>query len=221
MEASEIFKTLGELVKPGSVILGVMVLIQCLHKILDSSRVYKIKQLELLHNCMKDLSNIGSAYTIEKLLERTYKVHISYDQAMVMMAHPQRQKLFDLYKASYQYITFYDGQFSLLPKYRSKQAICIEKHKYDLLKAFKYYGSSFVGAILFIIAFKVFYTAGLFKTLFYTFNIIWFLGCIVLGGFLLLLAIKSLIDPTNIKHAQKFLEHFDNGKVTRKVTWTY
>lgn len=221
MEAPDIFKILGELVKPGSVILGVMFLIQCLHKILDSSRVYKIKQLELLHNCMKDLSNVGSAYTIEKLLERTYKVHISYDQAMVMMAHPQRQQLFDLYKASYKYLTFDNEQFTLLPQYRSKKAVCIEKHKRDALKATKYYASSFIGAMLLILAFELFYTAGLFKTLFLTFNIIWFIGCIVLGTSLLLIAIRSLVDPTSIKQAQKFQELFDNGKVARKITWAY
>ena len=78
MEAPQVFNVVSELVKPGSAILGLIIVVQFLHKVLDSSRVYKIKQLELLHTCMKEPNNVGSAYIIEKLLERAYKAHISY-----------------------------------------------------------------------------------------------------------------------------------------------
>ncbi|MFB1076414.1 hypothetical protein [Photobacterium damselae] len=212
---------LGELLKPGSVILGLMIIIQFLHKILDSSRVYKIKQLELLHACMKDLSNPGSAYTIEKLLERTYKVQILYDQAIVMMAHPQRQQLFNLYKAAYKYLDFDNGRFSLLLTFQSKKNILIENYKYDAFKMIKYYGSSMVAAITIIIAFEVFYKNGLFETLFLTFNIIWFICCLTLSAFLLFVAFVSLLDPTSIKQAIKFKEIFDSNKVNSKAIWMY
>ena len=63
MEASEVASFLSDLVKPGSAILGLIIIIQFLHKVLDSSRVYKIKQLELLQSCMKDRDSFGSIYT--------------------------------------------------------------------------------------------------------------------------------------------------------------
>ncbi|HDY8109160.1 TPA: hypothetical protein RQK97_004194 [Vibrio vulnificus] len=218
---SEILNILSDLVKPGSAILGLIIVIQFLHKVLDSNRVYKIKQLELLHTCMKDLDNIGSAYTIEKLLERTYKVHISYEQAMVMMSHPQRQKLFALYKASHKYLEFDDEKFSITSKYASKKARCLEKFKRQTINAIKYYVSALLGGVLLVVAFKLFFTSGLLTVQFGTYNIIWFIGAATISILLLILAIDSLVDPTNITQAKEFQEHFDKGKVSKKVVWMY
>ncbi|MDC5868806.1 hypothetical protein OPW39_08195 [Vibrio europaeus] len=221
METSEFFSTLGELVKPGSAILGLMIVIQSLHKVIDSSRVYKIKQLELLYSCMRDADSIGSAYTIEKLLERTYKIHIPYEQAMIMMAHPERHRLFSLYKASFTYLEFSNKQFSLRSKYQSKKAVWVERVKCNFLSAFKYYFSALFGGVLLVIAFNLFYLPGLFEVQYGTFNIIWFLICIVVAVLMLAIAIGSLVDPTSITKAKLFQEYFETSNSQRKVSWVY
>ncbi|QJY36184.1 hypothetical protein HOO69_05960 [Vibrio europaeus] len=221
METPAFLSILSDLVKPGSAIFGLVIIIQFLHRVLDSSRVYKIKQLELLHNCMADLSNIGSSYTVEKLLERTYKVHIPFEQAMAMMSHPKRQKLFALYKSSYKYLKFSGDQFCLQPGYSSKRLVMLEWLKYKFVNTIKYYVSAFIGGVLLVISFQFFNTLGLFEVQLITYNIIWLVACVLVSIFLLSIALSSLVDSTSIRDATKFLDHFEEKKVPRKVVWAY
>ncbi|HHF2921134.1 hypothetical protein D8S93_24540 [Vibrio sp. VGrn 2] len=215
MEASEVASFLSDLVKPGSAILGLIIIIQFLHTVLDSSRVYKIKQLELLQSCMKDRDSIGSIYVVEKLLEHTYKVHIPYAEAMVIMEHSKRQELFNLYKASYKYLDFSHRSFSLPPKFDSKRAVCVEKYKRQLINAFKYYTSAFFGGISLVMALNLL-SDGLLKVQFITYNIVYFAGFILISSILFKVAFNALMDPSNIKLAKKFKDCFDSEKTANK-----
>ncbi|WP_217525861.1 hypothetical protein [Vibrio metschnikovii] len=212
MEASEVINFLSELVKPGSAILGCIIIFQYLHNVFDSSRVYKIKQLELLHSCMKDRDNIGSVYVIEKLIEHTYKIHIPYDQAMVIMKHSERQKLFGLYRASHKYLEFNHKQFSLLSKFDSSRAVWIEKLKRRFINTFKYYVSAFIGGVFLVVAFNLFFANGLLNIQFGVHNIIWFLACILVSSVLIKIAVNSLMDPIDITRAKIFQESFNSKK---------
>ncbi|MEZ8542717.1 hypothetical protein AB6C74_07710 [Vibrio splendidus] len=217
----EVLNFVTQLVKPGSAIVGLLLAFKFLHSVFDSGRVYKIKQLELLNSCLKEPESGGKAYTIEKLLESTYKVHIPYEQAMAIMGHEQRQNLFSLYKASLKYIEFHRDHFSLLPKFNTTRAIKLERHRYQAINIFKYYFSSLTGFVIFTLAHDLFFVTGLTTIQFGTYNLVWFslcmLMCLVFGVF----AFRCLTDGSSVIQAKKFVEYFERQQPKQKVIWAY
>jgi hypothetical protein len=221
MELTETVNYISQFIKPGSAVLGLLIVVKFLHTVMDSSRVYKIKQLELLHSCMKEADCGGKAYTIEKLLENTYKVHIPYKQAMAIMDHTQRHKLFGLYKSSYKYLDF-DRQFFSLPiKYGSKKSIFLEKHRIQAIKTVKYYFSAFTAAIVFSVGYGKFMASGLMAIQYGTYNIVWFATCVMIGLVLVKFAFDSLIDPRSITNAKEFVELFKSINNKKSPVWLY
>jgi hypothetical protein len=218
-DITEAINFLAEFIKPGSAILGLLVVVKFLHTVMDSSRVYKIKQLELLHSCLKEAESGGKAYTIEKLLENTYKVHIPYKQAMALMEHTQRHKLFGLYKSSYKYLDFDLDIFSLPTKYRSKKSISYEKHRLQAVNTIKYFISAFIAAIVFIVGYQQFILPGLMNIQYGTFNIVWFATCAVISVVLSKIAFSSLVDETSISNAKEFVDLFQSNSHKKSPVW--
>ena len=134
---------------------------------------------------------------------------------MVIMEHSKRQELFSLYKASYKYLDFSNRSFSLLPKFDSKRAVCVEKHKRQLINALKYYTSAFFGGISLVIGLHLL-SDGLLKVQFITYNIVYFAGFILISSILFKVAFNALMDPTSIKLANKFKDCFDSEKTANK-----
>ena len=221
MDITETISYLAQFVKPGSAILGLVIVVKFLHTVIDSNRVYKIKQLELLHNCMKEADSGGKAYTIEKLLENTYKVHIPYEQAMVMMDHRLRHKLLGWYKASHRYLDFGKKQFTLLPKFSSRRAFLLEKYRVQIVIAGKYYFSALSGSAIFIIGYEKFMVSGLDKIQFGTYNFVWFAMCVVISALLAIVAFGSLSDQTSIAKAKQFAEAFESINQKKSPVWMY
>ena len=221
MDYPEILSFMAQLVKPGSVVLGLLVVFKFLYSVFDLRRIYKIKQLELLSNCLKEPENRGTAYTIEKLLEDTYKVHIPYEQAMVIISHEQRQRLFSIYKASLNYIEFKNSQFTLLPKFYSDRTISFEKHRVQMMNFIKYHFSALACALVFALAYNIFFVTGLTTISFGVYNAVWFSLSLLLCLVFLLFAFSSLTNVNSITQAKRFVECFKSKHPQKKSLWMY
>ncbi len=221
MDYNAISSELASLVKPGSAILGLLVVIKFFHYVFDSNRIYRIKQLELLYNCLKEPNSSGGAYTIEKLLESTYKVHIPYDHVIAIMEHPKRNELFSIYKQANKYINFNGSAFELMSKFNTERAICIEKYRVQVFNYIKYYVSSFVSLILLFIGCSFFWAQGLTEIQFGTYNAVWFGLCFVISFVLGKIAINALINPTNISKAAEFTDTFACNVKKNRPVWLY
>ncbi|ELS3449929.1 TPA: hypothetical protein I7114_22035 [Vibrio vulnificus] len=221
MENSEVLTHILQFLKPSSAILGLLAVLKFFHSVLDSGRVYKIKQLEFLNCCLKDPESGGKAYTIEKLIESSYKVHIPYEQTLVIMEHEKRQTLFALYKSSEKYLDFKERQFSLLPKFSSPKAIRYEKYRSKTIAALKYYLSALLGCFAAVIAYQKFFIPGLFDINVGTYNIVWFSALIFIALALFVYAFQSLVNESSIIQAQKFVKYFQLSKAPKRIVWAY
>ncbi|OCQ02090.1 hypothetical protein AKH15_07150 [Vibrio parahaemolyticus] len=221
MENSELISHIIQLLKPGSAVLGLLVVLKFLHSVVDSGRVYKIKQLELLNSCLKDPESGGKAYTIEKLLESSYKVNIPYEQAMVMIEHENRQTLLALYKSSKKYLNFKAKDFSLPSEFSSSADIRKEKYKAQAITALKYYLSALSGSFIVAVAYYQFFLPGLFDIRIATYNVVWFSALLFISLALFVYAFKSLVNESSITQAQKFVKYFQQSKTQKRVIWAY
>ncbi|HDY7672422.1 TPA: hypothetical protein RQK01_005366 [Vibrio vulnificus] len=221
MENSDLMSHIIQLLKPGSAVLGLLVVLKFFHSVVDSGRVYKIKQLELLNSCLKDPESGGKAYTIEELLESTYKVHIPYEQAMVMIEHESRQTLLALYKSSKKYLNFKAKNFSLPSEFSSPAEIRKEKYKAQTITALKYYLSALLGSFIVATAYYQFFLPGLFGIKIATYNIVWFSALIFIALALFVYAFQSLVNESSITQAQKSVNYFQQSRIQKRVIWAY
>lgn len=82
------------------VVAGLGVLI----RYLDSQRTFRIKNIEVLHNCLKENHYLGKSYIIEQLLRSSYGVHIPYNWVGRILKRKDSNKLFGLFKTGNKYI---------------------------------------------------------------------------------------------------------------------